>query len=62
MTWNDPRRKVSELREQIRRLRARAERWGAPETAAALAEAFERAEADLPPARTSQAGAPSPEA
>ena len=34
--WRDPRRRVMELQAELRRLRARAERWGAAETAAAL--------------------------
>ena len=49
--WRDPRRRVMELQAELRRLRARAERWGAAETAAALAEALERSERDVETSR-----------
>ena len=37
--WSDPRRKVRELQEELRRRRARAERLGADEAAALIDEA-----------------------
>lgn len=48
--WNDPGRRVAVLQDELRRLRARAERWGAAATAAALSEALERSAQDLPAA------------
>lgn len=45
--WNDPHRKVLALQAELRKLRARAQRWDAPETAAALDEALARSAADL---------------
>lgn len=45
--WSDPRRKVLELQAELKRLKARAERVGAPATAAALDEAIARSERDV---------------
>ena len=47
MDWTDSTGRLRDLHAEIRRLRARALRWNAPETAQALDEALRRAEVDL---------------
>lgn len=56
--WNDPGRRVAVLQDEMRRLRARAERWGACATAAALDEALSRSSDDLPRAEITPFGRP----
>ena len=58
--WSDPRRKVLALQTELKRLRARAERWGAPATAAALEDALARSDADLGGAQEAAATQPGP--